>query len=93
MLKQVIVSRHPATIQWLRDTFDLGEDVPVVAQATADDVRNKIVYGNLPMHLASICAILYAVEFSGQPPRGAEFSLEDMLAAGVIVRRYVVAEL
>lgn len=92
-MKQVIVSRHPATIEWLRKTFDLGPEVPVVAQATIEDVEMSEVFGNLPMYLASRCTVLNAVEFTGQPPRGAEYGIKEMEAAGVIVRRYVVAQL
>ena len=64
-----------------------GEDaavlpIPVLASAAANDVRGKIVYGNLPLHLATIAAQVVAIEFAGNPPRGAEYTLSDMAAAG-----------
>ena len=56
----------------------------------ADDVLDKVVVGNLPMQLATFCRFVIAVEFSGQPPRGAEYSLEDMEKAGAQLSCYKV---
>lgn len=64
--------------------------VPVVSSATADDVRGKVVYGNLPMHLAAEADTVYAIEFDGDPPRGAEYNLDDMRRAGARLMPYVV---
>jgi len=64
--------------------------IPIVAQATAADVRGKHIYGNLPLHLAALAAKVTVVEFDGAPPRGQEYSLEDMQAAGAVLRTYVV---
>lgn len=128
MDKQLIVSRHPATIEFIRTAAtetrgtacaacggtghtELEQpdancgpgccaychgrgvvgDAPVVAQADADDVRDAIVYGNLPLHLAALAAEVWAVEFSGEPPRGAEYDLAEMRAAGARLARYRVA--
>ena len=90
-MKRIIVSRHPATVAYLRD--ELGPDwssVPAIASATADDVRGVIVAGNLPLHLAALAASVIAVEFDGDPPRGAEYGRTEMEAAGVRLSRYVV---
>ncbi len=91
MEHQVIVSRHPATVEWLKSL--IGEDVPVLAEATEDDVRGKVVYGNLPLHLACVAKAVYAVEFTGTPPRGKEYSREEMEKAGVQLRGYRVQAL
>lgn len=64
--------------------------IPVLASATADDVRGKVVYGNLPLHLAALAAEVVAIEFSGIPPRGAEYTLVDMDAAGARLAAYTV---
>lgn len=66
------------------------EEIPVLAQVKAEDVQGKVVYGNLPLHLASLAHHTVAVEFSGDPPRGQEYSLEDMLAAGAYLQAYYV---
>lgn len=102
MNDQIIVSRHPAAIAFIREHLakeqlppcihggDEGEEIPVVAVATADMVRGKVVYGNVPLHLASAAAAVCVIEFDGPPPRGAEYSLEDMKAAGARLRWYGV---
>jgi len=79
----LIVSRHPAA--------HLG-GVIVLESATAEDVRGRIIYGNLPLHLAALAAEVVAVEFTGPPPRGREYSLADMEAAGAKLRRYRVTD-
>jgi hypothetical protein len=75
------------------DTAYSGEDygfVPVIFAAYPDDVMGKVVYGNLPLHLASLTSLVRAVEFEGAPPRGQEYSLEDMMRAGARLVDYVV---
>ncbi len=88
--KYVIVSRHPAAIQFIRanDARFLG--APVVSSATPDDVRDRWVAGNLPLHLAALAREVVAVEFAGQAPRGAEYSVADMAAAGAYLESYQV---
>lgn len=93
-MKNLIVSRHPATVAYLRDV--LGPewaDAPVVASATPEDVRGAVVAGNLPLHLAALAAEVIAVEFSGEPPRGQEYGRAEMEAAGVRLTRYRVSAL
>lgn len=77
------------------------EHIPVLASATADDVRGKVVYGTLPLHLAALAVKVHAIEFPDYPherdeegnvtrgymngpllPRGAEYTLAEMDAAG-----------
>ena len=65
-------------------------EVEVIATATPDDVRGKKVYGNLPLHLAALAEKVVAIEFDGAPPRGAEYSLADMEAAGARLSVYTV---
>ena len=89
----VIVSRHPAAIEFVREHLAAcGVDttkVPVIAQAGPDDVRGMDVYGNVPLHLACLAWTVWAIEFEN-PPRGAEYSLADMKAAGARLRSYTV---
>ena len=86
----VIVSRHPAAIDFIRAEAPEFADAPVLASATADDVRDAIVAGNLPLHLAAVAAEVVAVEFAGAPPRGAEYGMPEMQAAGARLARYTV---
>lgn len=66
-------------------------EIPVLAQATAEDVRGKVVAGNLPLHLACLARSVHTIEFEGQPPRGQEYTLEDMRTAGARLVSYTVA--
>ena len=89
----VIVSRHPAAIEFVRRHLAArGIDaakVPVIAQAGPDDVRGMDVYGNVPMHLAALARCVWCIEFN-VPPRGAEYTISDMEAAGARLRAYTV---
>ncbi len=72
------------------DETDDSETIPVLDAATADDVRGKVVYGNIPLHLAAVAESVTAIEFSGAPPRGAEYTLAEMDAAGARLVSYGV---
>jgi putative CRISPR-associated protein (TIGR02620 family) len=91
----VIVSRHAAAIEFVRlALIDKGVDpdtVPVIANATAEDVTGREVYGNVPMHLAALAATVWAIEFT-VPPRGMEYTIADMTAAGAKLVPYVVRD-
>lgn len=87
---EIIVSRHAATIEWLRAEYPHLAAAPVLASATPADVAGRHVWGNVPLHLAAVSRTVYAIEFRGPAPRGAEYTIDDMRAAGVHVRRYTV---
>ena len=86
----IIASRHPAAVEFIRLASGLDAATPVVAEATEADVRGAIVYGNLPLHLAALADAVVAVEFTGPAPRGTEYTLADMRAAGARLRVYRV---
>lgn len=87
----VIVSRHPAAIEFIRANDARFLAAPVITgNATPDDVRGKVVAGNLPLSLASVANEVVSVEFTGAPPRGAEYTTADMEAAGARLESYVV---
>lgn len=87
----LIISRHPAAIDFIRANDERFADAPVITgNATPEDVIGKVVAGNLPLSLARFAEEVVAVEFDGTPPRGAEYSLTDMVAAGARLARYRV---
>lgn len=70
------------------------EIIPVITgDATPADVAGKAVYGNLPYHLACHATEVRPVQFRGQLPRGADYTVEQMEAAGVYLGRYRVVDL
>lgn len=86
----VIVSRHPAAIQFLLQQANLPPTTPVIGSATVEDVRGKVVYGNIPYHLGCEAEMVVAIEFTGTPPRGTEYTIEQMIESGAVLRRYKV---
>jgi hypothetical protein len=101
----VIVSRHAAACQFVASELNAvyaggeinavvlpdGNRIPVLSSATPADVQGKVVYGNLPLHLAALAAEVRVIEFEGNPPRGQEYDLAAMKAAGAVIRAYRVA--
>lgn len=92
-MNRVIVSRHPAAVEFIRRELPAFADAPVLASATEADVEGREVAGNLPLHLAARAVIVWAVEFDGPPPRGTEYGLAEMDAAQARVRAYTVRAL
>jgi hypothetical protein len=73
------------------EALAVSDSVRIISgNATAEDVRNKIVYGNIPLHLAALARAVIVIEFSGDPPRGQEYGLPEMLAAGAHLTAYEV---
>jgi hypothetical protein len=90
-MKDIIISRHPAAVEFVRRERPELVDAPVVAQATAEDVRGRRVFGNLPLSLAAVAAEVWVIEFSGDPAsRGQEYDLAAMDAAGAHLVGYVI---
>lgn len=93
----VIVSRHPAAEEFIRRALRKFERIPkdsdkvrCISEAKDEDVKGKIVFGNIPLHLAAIASAIWTIEFIGDPPRGREYSLDDMIAAKALLREYKV---
>ena len=85
----IVVSRHPAAIEFIRQEAGYQID-RVVASAVAEDVAGQVVYGNLPLHLAAQAVTVFVVEFQGTAPRGTEYTLDEMVAAGARLTEYHV---
>lgn len=75
----VIVTRHPALVEWLQRSGRVATSVQVVTHATADDVRDKFVFGVLPLHLAAEAKSVTEVMLDiPAERRGQELTLDDM---------------
>lgn len=90
MSKFIIVSRHPAAIEFIRANDVRFKDASVIESATPEDVRGAVVAGNLPLYLAALATQVVAVEFTGAPPRGNEYGQAEMIAAGARLATYSV---
>ena len=52
----LVVTRHPALVEYLREVDLITNDTPIIEHATPADVRGKHVLGVLPHHLSAIAA-------------------------------------
>jgi len=92
-MRRIIVSRHPAAVEFIRRERPEFREAPVVETATPRDVRRAEVAGNLPLHLAALACKVIAVEFPSAPPRGNEYTLSQMEVAGAYLAEYRVTRL
>jgi len=68
-----------------------GDKVKVIREnATDGQVGGRVVIGNIPIGMASLARQIYAVEFAGEPPRGREYTVDDMNKAAARLRAYRV---
>ena len=58
---QLVITRHPALVQYLLEEGIVGPDTPVIDHATAGDVRGTHVLGVLPHHLSAAAATITEV--------------------------------
>lgn len=74
-METIVVTRHPALVTVLVEDGIVPADVPVLAQATGDDVRGKRVIGVLPLFLAAEADSLTTVDLRLPPEmRGTELT-------------------
>jgi putative CRISPR-associated protein (TIGR02620 family) len=97
MEKILVVARHAALVEWLRQEGHLEQDydlTPFVSDPA--ELRNyDTVIGVLPFHLAADVAEIGIVEMPGlrHDQRGREMGLDEMRAAGARLRWYRVERL
>jgi hypothetical protein len=87
----VIVTRHAALVEVLAE--DYGYVGPVLAHATAADVRGKCVVGVLPLHLAAAAESVTEVTLNLPPElRGKELSVDQVRQHLIGLSTYRVEE-
>jgi putative CRISPR-associated protein (TIGR02620 family) len=75
----LIVTRHPGLVDYLREIGLADENSQVVAHATPENVAGKRVCGVLPHSLSCLCESFTEVPMAlPQDLRGAELSLEQV---------------
>lgn len=93
MPRFLVVTRHAAFIDLLRRRGLVPPDAPVIAHATAEDVRGAHVFGQLPLELHALAASLTTICLPVPPElRGQELTLEWLLANAGPARTYRVEE-
>ena len=90
-MKTLIVSRHQATIDWLKSQGVTGE---VVNHVTETDCEGAVIYGNVPLHLAALAKIVHMVQIPNLPAekRGKDLTQEEIVSYGVKLQSFKVSE-
>lgn len=92
MMRRVIVTRHPAAVELIHRELPQFRGAPVLPVAREEDVAGAVVAGNLPLRLAALASLVLAIEFTGDPPRGRDYTLAEMDEAGAYISAYQVVD-
>lgn len=76
---KVIVTRHPALVEYLREIGLCDENTPVLKHVTKEEIENKNVIGILPLNLARYATHVIEIPLTlTEETRGRELTIEDM---------------
>ena len=75
----VVVTRHPALVEYLRELGMVADAVQVITHVSAEDVAGKHVAGVLPHSLSCLCETFTEVPLKLTPElRGRELDIETL---------------
>jgi putative CRISPR-associated protein (TIGR02620 family) len=78
-MDKIIVTRHAALVDYLREQGIVGDDVTVISHARPEDVKGRDVIGVLPLNLAALAASVTEIPLRLTPEmRGQELGLETL---------------
>jgi len=87
----IIVTRHPALVEYLAESGIVPSDAPCVSHADASDVAGKHVIGVLPLRLAALAASVTEVPLDIPAElRGQELTVEQVRQYAGEPVRYVI---
>lgn len=91
--KLLVVTRHKALADLLREKGIISGDCDYMEHAGVDDVQGRDVVGNLPLHLAARCHTITSVAMSVPlEMRGRELTLDELREVYRGVHTYRVEE-
>ncbi len=91
--EKIVVSRHKGAVDFILEELPEFEGVEVKGSVKEEDVAGKHVVGNLPLELASKASRVTTICFSGKPPRGVDYTVEDMRREGAYLKTFKVEEI
>jgi len=94
MNERVIVTRHPALVEFLKHLGLADDQTKIINHANPKDIQGKDIYGVLPHKLSALCNTYTEVTINvPQELRGQELDLEQIrqYTAGEIVTYKVTA--
>ena len=90
-MENIVITRHPALVDYLRELGVVPPDTPVIAHATPAQVAGRHVFGVLPLSLAAHAARVTEIPLRlTADDRGKELSLERVKAIALPPATYVV---
>ena len=93
MNETIIVTRHPALVDLLKERGIIDGTEAVIQHATPDEVRGKHVIGVLPLSLAVEAASVTEIPLTLTPEdRGKELGIDRLRQIAGSPRTYVVQE-
>jgi len=92
-MTKIIITRHPALADYLREQGLVGDGVEVLTHASVEDVRGRHVYGVLPLFLAAEAARVTEIPLALTPEmRGKELDIETLRKIAEEPVTYVVTK-
>ncbi len=89
----LIITRHPALLTVLVEDFGVSPDTPVVAHATAGDLKDKHTLGVLPVGLAALTASHTELVLRVPPElRGTELNAQQVRQYMAGLKAYQIQE-
>lgn len=93
-MDKLVVTRHPALVQYLQETGMIDENTPMLEHATKEDVAGKHVIGVLPLELAAEAECVTTINLNmTKEHRGRELTLEDMKEIAGEIATYKVSRI
>jgi len=90
----VVVTRHPALVELLRERGLVTDNARVIAHAEPDDVEACHVVGVLPLSLAVLAASVTEIPLALTPAdRGVELGIDRLRAIAGPAITYVISEI
>ena len=90
----IIVTRHKSLAEFLINSGVIPFDLDIKEHVSVDDVKNKSVFGVLPLHLACECESVTEVSLDIPAEyRGKELSLDDINKFFIGINKYSVRKI
>ena len=91
----IVVTRHPALVELLKEMNIINDEVQVVTHVSdPETIKDKIVIGVLPLHLASLAEEVWTINLDLKPEdRGKELTLEELREKFAGIERFKVESL
>ena len=89
----VVVTRHVGTVEYLRQEGLIGPDTKILVRAKPEDIRDKHVFGVIPIYLACYAKSVSMISLDlPESAQGRELSAEEVREFCKGIRTFHVIE-